>query len=95
MGPQLDALRRGVDVLVATPGRLIDHLERGSAKLDAGEMLVMPCARATSCISWISGLAVARSDGNTCVTMMPRALSPSALMKPLEALLDSVTMWLP
>ncbi|MGO4774184.1 DEAD/DEAH box helicase, partial [Lysobacter sp. 2RAB21] len=41
MGPQLDALRRGVDVLVATPGRLIDHLERGSAKLDAVEMLVM------------------------------------------------------
>ncbi|MGO1069432.1 DEAD/DEAH box helicase [Lysobacter sp. CA199] len=41
MGPQLDALRRGVDVLVATPGRLIDHLERGSAKLDAVEVLVM------------------------------------------------------
>ncbi|ROU07020.1 DEAD/DEAH box helicase [Lysobacter enzymogenes] len=41
MGPQLDALRRGVDVLVATPGRLIDHLERGSAKLDAVELLVM------------------------------------------------------
>jgi len=41
MGPQLDALRRGVDVLVATPGRLIDHLERGSAKLDGVEMLIM------------------------------------------------------
>lgn len=41
MGPQLDALRRGVDVLVATPGRLIDHLERGSAKLDQIEVLVM------------------------------------------------------
>ncbi len=32
MGPQIDALRRGVDILVATPGRLIDHLERGTAK---------------------------------------------------------------
>src|SRR5690554_2803012 len=34
-GPQLAALRRGVHVLVATPGRLIDHLDRGSIKLDA------------------------------------------------------------
>ena len=41
MGPQVDNLRRGVDVLVATPGRLIDHLERGSAKLDAIEILVL------------------------------------------------------
>ncbi|KGM56031.1 RNA helicase [Lysobacter daejeonensis GH1-9] len=41
MGPQVDAFRRGVDVLVATPGRLIDHLERGSVKLDEIEILVM------------------------------------------------------
>jgi len=41
MGPQVDNLRRGVDILVATPGRLIDHLERGSAKLDAIEILVL------------------------------------------------------
>ncbi|MFY8134204.1 MAG: DEAD/DEAH box helicase, partial [Aquimonas sp.] len=26
MSPQIDALRRGVDILVATPGRLIDHM---------------------------------------------------------------------
>ena len=41
MGPQVDNLRRGVDILVATPGRLIDHLERGTAKLDAVEVLVL------------------------------------------------------
>ncbi|MGH8033424.1 MAG: DEAD/DEAH box helicase, partial [Luteimonas sp.] len=41
MGPQVDNLRRGADILVATPGRLIDHLERGSAKLDAIEILVL------------------------------------------------------
>ena len=41
MGPQVDQLRRGTDILVATPGRLIDHLERGSAKLDAIEVLVL------------------------------------------------------
>jgi ATP-dependent RNA helicase RhlE len=41
MGPQVDMFRRGVDVLVATPGRLIDHLERGTAKLDGIEILVL------------------------------------------------------
>ncbi len=41
MQPQVDQLRRGVDVLVACPGRLIDHLDRGSVKLDAIEVLVL------------------------------------------------------
>ena len=33
MGLQLDALDRGVEIVVATPGRLIDHLKRGSIEL--------------------------------------------------------------
>jgi len=33
IGIQLDALRQGPEILVATPGRLIDHLKRGSIKL--------------------------------------------------------------
>ena len=33
MGIQLDALERGVEIVVATPGRLIDHLKRGSIEL--------------------------------------------------------------
>jgi ATP-dependent RNA helicase RhlE len=41
MGPQVEMFRRGVDVLVATPGRLIDHMERGTAKLDSVEILVL------------------------------------------------------
>ena len=32
--PQLNALRRGVQVIVATPGRVMDHLERGTLSLD-------------------------------------------------------------
>ncbi len=34
MGKQIDALRRGVDLVVATPGRLIDLMERGAVRLD-------------------------------------------------------------
>ena len=41
MQPQIEQLRRGVDVLVACPGRLLDHMERGTAKLDAVEVLVL------------------------------------------------------
>jgi len=34
MGLQLDQLRRGPEIVVATPGRLIDHLKRGSIKFN-------------------------------------------------------------
>ncbi len=33
-GPQEGALRRGVDVLIGTPGRVKDLLEKGTLKLD-------------------------------------------------------------
>ena len=39
--PQERALRSGVDVVVATPGRLLDHLGTGVARLDAIEVLVL------------------------------------------------------
>jgi ATP-dependent RNA helicase DeaD len=39
--PQIDALRRGVQIVVGTPGRVLDHLNRGALKLDALEVLVL------------------------------------------------------
>jgi len=41
MGPQGHAFRSGVDVIVATPGRLLDHLRFPYAKLDKVEHLVL------------------------------------------------------
>ena len=41
MQPQVEALRRGVDILVATPGRLLDHLERRSVDLRQVEIVVL------------------------------------------------------
>ena len=41
MQPQIENLKRGVDVLVACPGRLLDHMQSGHAKLDAIEVLVL------------------------------------------------------
>ncbi len=40
-GPQIKALTGGVDILVATPGRLIDHLGEKTADLSATEILVL------------------------------------------------------
>ena len=41
MAPQEKALRRGVDVIVATPGRLLDHLSRPYGNLDSVEFVVL------------------------------------------------------
>ncbi len=40
-GPQLHALRRGCHVVVGTPGRVIDHMDRGTLKLDGLTCLVL------------------------------------------------------
>jgi ATP-dependent RNA helicase RhlE len=40
-GKQNDELRAGADVVVATPGRLLDHLEKGTLRLDKVQFLVL------------------------------------------------------
>ncbi len=40
-GPQLAGLKRGVQVVVGTPGRVIDHLKKGTLKLDSLRCLVL------------------------------------------------------
>ena len=41
INPQIEKLRRGVDILVATPGRLLDHVQQRTLDLSNIEMLVM------------------------------------------------------
>ncbi|MBW3554978.1 MAG: DEAD/DEAH box helicase [Gemmatimonadetes bacterium] len=41
MGPQVNAFKRGVDILVATPGRLLDHFGRDHGGLESVEVLVL------------------------------------------------------
>src|SRR5436305_1468879 len=41
MGPQEKALRAGVELLVATPGRLLDHMRQGQARFDQLRTLVL------------------------------------------------------
>ncbi|OSQ40637.1 DEAD/DEAH box helicase [Thalassospira mesophila] len=41
MGPQIQELRRGCDILVATPGRLLDHMSRNTVRFDDVEVFVL------------------------------------------------------
>jgi ATP-dependent RNA helicase RhlE len=41
INPQIDRLRRGVDILVATPGRLLDHAQQRTVDLSRVEILVL------------------------------------------------------
>jgi len=41
INPQITKLRRGVDIVIATPGRLLDHMQRGTIRLDSVETLVL------------------------------------------------------
>ncbi len=41
IGPQINVLRHGVDILVATPGRLLDHVQQKTLDLSKVEILVL------------------------------------------------------
>ncbi|WP_028217861.1 DEAD/DEAH box helicase [Paraburkholderia oxyphila] len=41
INPQIDALKRGVDIVVATPGRLLDHMQQKTIDLSHIEILVL------------------------------------------------------
>ena len=41
INPQIAKLRRGIDIVIATPGRLLDHMQRGTIRLDSVETLIL------------------------------------------------------
>lgn len=41
INPQISTLKNGVDIVVATPGRLLDHINQGTIKLNNVEVLVL------------------------------------------------------
>lgn len=62
---QLDALKRNPQIIVATPGRLMDHLRRGSIKLDRISMVVLDEADEMLDMGF-------REDINTILTETPK-----------------------
>ncbi|QSR28622.1 ATP-dependent RNA helicase [Nocardioides aromaticivorans] len=99
-GVQLSALRRGVDIVVGTPGRIMDHLEKGTLDLtelrflvldEADEMLNMGFAEDVETI-----LADTPADKQVALfsATMPkqiRALSQTYLKDPVEIAIERKT----
>src|SRR6202158_862822 len=54
--PQLNALRRGVHVVVGTPGRVIDHMNRGTLKLASLTLLVLDEADERWCMGFLDAV---------------------------------------
>ncbi|MFW5881034.1 MAG: DEAD/DEAH box helicase, partial [Roseicyclus sp.] len=80
IGGQAQRLSRGTDILVATPGRLIDLTERRAVDLSATRFLVLDEADQMLDIGFIHALRrIARSLGRDRQTMMFSATMPKAM----------------
>ncbi|HWF62132.1 MAG TPA: DEAD/DEAH box helicase [Nitrospira sp.] len=93
IGPQLHALKRGVDVIVATPGRALDHIRRGTLKLkevkfvvldEADEMLDMGFADDLDAI--LAGTPKAKQTAlfSATIPQRIRAIAHRHLQDPIE-----------
>jgi len=98
--PQLQALKRGAHVVVGTPGRVIDHLERGALSLEgiryvvldeADEMLAMGFVDAMDTI--LAKTPTERQVALFSATMAPaiRRIAQTHLRKPLEVTIRGKT----
>jgi ATP-dependent RNA helicase RhlE len=108
-GPQVDALRRSADVVVATPGRLLDLMGQGHARFEAVEVLVLDEADRMLDMGFIEPIrriiaALPRKRQNLLfsATMPPaiRKLADAILVAPVEvavapvaATADRVVQW--
>ena len=81
-GPQLQALRRGVHVIVGTPGRVIDHLEKGSLDLSRLKTLVLDEADEMLRMGFIDDVEqILQKTPDTRQTALFSATMPSAIKR--------------
>jgi ATP-dependent RNA helicase RhlE len=90
--PQEQALRRGVDIVVATPGRLLDHLQRKTVRFDALEILVLDEADRMLDMGFIADIKrIVAAVPRARQTMMFSATMPPAIMKLAAEMLERPT----
>ncbi len=88
MGRQIRAMHRGVDVLVATPGRLMDLVENHAVKLDAVEVLVLDEADQMLDMGFIHAIrAIVRRLPPKRHTLFFSATMPSAIAELANSML--------
>ncbi len=79
LNPQISQLRKGVDILVATPGRLLDHAQQGTLDLSKVEILVLDEADRMLDMGFIHDIkkvlcAAARPRSRACCSPRPLAM---------------------
>jgi ATP-dependent RNA helicase RhlE len=81
-GPQLDGLRRGVDILVATPGRLMDHMSKGTVDFSHLQTVVLDEADRMMDMGFLPDLKkIFRELPSVRQTMLYSATFPDQIMK--------------
>ncbi|MCM2316007.1 MAG: DEAD/DEAH box helicase [Thermoanaerobaculia bacterium] len=89
MGPQLDALKHGPDIVVATPGRLLDHIQRRSIDVSQVEALVLDEADHMLDLGFLPQVRqIIRRIPAKRQTMMFSATMPPAIEELARTLLD-------
>ena len=82
MRPQLASLEHGAHIVVGTPGRIIDHLERGSLNLEALNTLVLDEADRMLDMGFFDDIAVvARQCPKSRQTLLFSATYPDGIVK--------------
>ena len=85
-GKQLEDLKKGADIIVATPGRLLDHLQRGTARLDKIEYLVLDEADRMLDMGFLP-------DVRRIVQKCPRKRHTSLFSATIPPEIDSLIKW--
>ncbi len=91
--PQIAELKRGVDILVATPGRLLDLMQRGFVKLDRVELFVLDEADRMLDMGFIHDVKrITKSLPVKRQTMFFSATMPSAIRQLANSLVKDAKM---
>jgi ATP-dependent RNA helicase RhlE len=85
-GQQMQNLKQGLDILVATPGRLLDHLQRGTAHLDRVSYLVLDEADRMLDMGFLP-------DVRKIVQRCPRKRHTSLFSATIPPEIDSLIKW--
>lgn len=88
-GAQTKALKRGVDIVVATPGRLLDHLDSGALDLSRIEVLVLDEADRMLDMGFIRDIRkIADATPHSRQTLLFSATMPDSVQKFARELVD-------